>query len=102
MSSANPYREGVLCPECGRKTYANTRTGLLYSHTLPDSTLTCSASTMPVTSSVDADASPAQAPERPEPSWEPTPVDPLTEYPTQTRTSVRAASAGLPGHGKRR
>lgn len=94
----NPTARPHTCDDCGARTKVNTRTGTLYSHTQPGTTRGCPASATLITTGTGGE--PPLLP-LPEPPRHPQPADrrPRGHEPS---TSVRAASAGLPGHGKRR
>lgn len=92
---ASPDTIRWQCPECGKKTRVNLRTGLAYSHTLPASTAICALSAKPVVEPVIE----GPAPELSRPAGPPTPGQ--TRYFDGPSTSVRAYSAGIPGTRRR-
>ena len=93
--SSNPLRVRVTCTVCARTVWANTRTGRLYSHNLPDSAEVCSASTTLVVAPVDHDAAPAVAPERVRPL---APVDYVRPVQTNDFAPVRACGRLPPAY----
>lgn len=92
----NPDTIAWLCPACGKKTRANLRTGLAFSHTRPGSTTACDLSAAAVLApSIDGPA-PELAPQ------EPSPQHPATKrYFDGPTSSVRAIPSGAPGGSRR-
>lgn len=100
-----PYRVRVVCEACGARTYANTRTGLLYSHSSPGSTSVCRLSATPYVLPEDADREVPIGPptylER-EPAVDAAQRPVTQEYPEESGQSLRAMPGGLPSLGKKR
>jgi len=103
--TGQPYKVQVVCSECGAKTAANTRTGLLYSHSRPGTTTVCTLSAKPYVTPEDSD--------RPVPTGPPTYLEreqakaavarPVAqEYPEESGLSLKALSGGLPSLGRKR
>ena len=99
-----PDRVRYQCPECGRITYVSRRNGEVYSHNVPGRTpvRVCPHSGACVLSV----ESWVQAPPVTAPYLEPERGN-STEvsgqfFDQESGVSVRAVSAGLPGHGRRR
>lgn len=95
----NPNTAPHVCPDCGRSTKVNLRTGLLYSHTYPRRTKVCPASASAV---LPPDPERAKAP-IPPPLRTPTePQRKKPQYYDGPSQSVQARPSGLPSLGKRR
>ncbi|MDA4102742.1 hypothetical protein MMON44395_14250 [Mycolicibacterium monacense DSM 44395] len=99
MRPPNPSAVTWDCPECGRRTRANRRTGLAYAHTRPESTELCPASAKPAISR-DSHEDPLQLggvkPEEKPKNYTSPPIDEARS------TSVRAFRGGLPDTNRRR
>lgn len=95
---SNPYRMRIQCPACGRGTSFHRITGLLYSHTTPDTTDVCPASRTVVADAVDEDVVYPE-PLRYQPGEAPPDQGLRGDEPSN---SVRALRGGLPGLGRRR
>ena len=92
------------CQDCLKTTKSNLRTGIVYSHNLPNSTEVCPSSASHlgrIGLSVELVLLPPKrpAPAAPKPGA-PNPILSLG-YPGQSHESVRTVSGGLPGLGKR-
>ncbi|MFI9531338.1 transposase [Micromonospora rosaria] len=95
----NPDAAPHDCPDCGRRTKVNLRTGLLYSHSRPRQTVICPASASAVRPpQLERDKPPTLPPLRRPP--EPKPSSP--QYYDGPSQSVSARPSGLPSLGKRR
>lgn len=92
----NPDTIAWLCPACGKKTRANLRTGLAFSHNRPGSTTACDLSAAAVLApSIDGPA-PELAPPEPSPQQ-----SAPRRYFDGPSSSVRAIPSGAPGGSRR-
>ncbi|MGW3787787.1 helix-turn-helix domain-containing protein [Micromonospora chokoriensis] len=95
----NPDATPHDCPDCGRRTKVNLRTGLLYSHTRPHQTEVCRASATAVSPPRPGrDKPPTLPPLRTPPGPKPS----SRQYYDGPSQSVPARPSGLPSLGKRR
>jgi hypothetical protein len=94
----NPDTVMALCPGCDREIRTNRRTGLLYSHQLPDSTEVCSSSAAALLPPEGGPPPFVLQPATPE-------TPPVRRFRTRLRDasqSVRTVRGGLPGLGRRK
>lgn len=94
----NPDTVAWECPICGKRTRANLRTGLAFSHSIPGELRVCEKSGTPVVSPTVAGPAPLletiDGREHVDPS--------RPRYYDGATSSVQAISTGLPGSNRRR